>query len=173
MDLHRSEIVIPKNGSLIPVSFISLYEHDGPIRDLVIDLKYHGMKPLAREIAQLMSPIIMELGEVEAITWAPTSALHHLERGFDHSELIARHCAGITKIVHRKLLRRVNNEHQTGKGRQQRLEQPLFVARPLGPKRICVVDDVLTTGATLAAAAHALIERGAQRVWCVSVTYVR
>lgn len=160
------------DGSLVSVSYSSLFDHVGPMRDVVINLKYHGEQSLARDVARMLSPVIVEFGDVDVITWAPTSPLHHKERGFDHSELIARHCAALTRIAHRKLLRRVNNEYQTGQSRQVRLAQPHFVSRPIRAQGICVVDDVMTTGATLRAAAQALVNQGASHVRCVSVTYV-
>jgi predicted amidophosphoribosyltransferase len=173
MAVHRSETLTRIDGSLLPVTFTSLFNHEGPIRDVVINLKYGQDQSLARDIAQMLSPFIAESNEVDVITWAPTSPLHHKERGFDHSELIARHCAALTRVAHRKLLRRLNNEHQTGQGRQVRLEQPQFVSRPIRAQRVCVIDDVMTTGATLRAAAQALINSGATSVWCVSLTYVK
>jgi predicted amidophosphoribosyltransferase len=173
MALHLSETWTKTDGSLIPVSFMALFEHVGPMRDVVIDLKYHGVQSLAKEIAQLMSPVIVQSDAVNIITWAPTSLLHHKERGFDHSELIARHCAASTGIAHRRLLRRVNTEHQTGQSRHVRLEQPRFIARSCRTQRVCVVDDVMTTGATLRAAAQALVDCGATEVRCVSLTYVK
>jgi predicted amidophosphoribosyltransferase len=173
MAIHRSETWAKVDGSLIPVSFVGLFDHEGLMRDLVINLKYHGVQSLAKEIAQLMSAEIVASEEVDIITWAPTSVLHHKERGFDHSELIARHCAASTQIAHRRLLRRINSEHQTGQGRDVRLEQPRFIARPCRALRVCVVDDVMTTGATLRAAAQALVDRGATQVRCVSLTYVK
>jgi predicted amidophosphoribosyltransferase len=160
------------DGSFIPVSFMGLFDHVGPMRDLVINLKYHREQSRAKEIAHFISPFIATSNAIDIITWAPTSLLHHKERGFDHSELIARHCAASTRITHRKLLRRVNVEHQTGQSRQVRLEQPQFIARSCHALRVCVVDDVMTTGATLRAAAQALVDRGAVEVRCVSMTYV-
>jgi predicted amidophosphoribosyltransferase len=173
MAVHRSEVMAGINGSLVSVSYSSLFDHVGPMRDVVINLKYHREQSLARDVAQMLSPVIVDFDDVDVITWAPTSPMHYKERGFDHSELIARHCAAFTQVGHRKLLRRTNNENQTGQSRQVRLEQPHFVSRPIRAQGICVVDDVMTTGATLRAAAQALVNCGASRVRCVTLTYVK
>jgi predicted amidophosphoribosyltransferase len=87
----------------------------------------------------------------------------------DHAELIARHVAGITGLPIRKYLRRINTESQTGASRDERLRQPLFIARPLGRFRnVVVIDDVVTTGSTFHASAQALVLSGARSVLCIA-----
>lgn len=143
------------------------------MRDKVLRLKYSGQKSLARELAQCLGERIGAHPEIDIVTWAPTSPSRRQERGFDHGELLARHAAILGHRRCSRLLRRVNNEQQTGQSRDVRLGQPQFVARPLGTYRsVCVVDDVMTTGATLRAAASALAQAGARYVLCLSVTYV-
>ena len=143
------------------------------MRHKVLHLKYEGQKNLARELAGSLSDHLRIHTEIDVVTWAPTSPLRRQARGFDHGELLARHAAAMAHRQCRRLLRRVNGEHQTGKTRDVRLGQPLFVARPLRAFRnICVVDDVMTTGATFRAAARALGHAGARHVVCLSVTYV-
>ena len=69
----------------------------------------------------------------------------------------------------KRLLRRVNAISQTGLDRDERLVTPEFVARPLRRQRnVLVIDDVVTTGATLRAATQALVAVGAISVVCVA-----
>ena len=107
------------------------------------------------------------------VTWAPTTDSRRASRGFDQSELLARHVAAFTSMRCRSMLRRTNVGSQTGSGRGERLERPHFVARA-APRGSCIVviDDVLTTGATLRAAAQALRLAGAHRVLGVAVSRV-
>lgn len=102
----------------------------------------------------------------DVVTWAPTSARRRKRRGYDQSELLARAVARRMGLPCRRLLVRDRSRHQTGRSRQERIENgPEFTARPLRrPSRVLVIDDVVTTGSTLRAAGHALDLAGAAKV---------
>lgn len=173
MELHRSEQVSVAHDSFIEVEYSALFPHEGEMRQKILDLKYGGCRSLARELATFLSEEIMQNCSVDVMTWAPTSAGRIRERGFDHAELLARHVGASSKVRCQRLLRRLDTQHQTGQPRDIRLLQPRFLARPLGRyKRVCVIDDVMTTRATMRAAAQALGQMGAQHVLCVAVTFV-
>lgn len=157
-------------GQLIRVVTIGVAPHEGDTRQLVLGLKYDRQKRNALHLARIVAPFVSEMMSDETLlTWAPTTSAHRLERGMDHAELIARHVGALTNMQCRKLLRRVNNESQTGLNRHERLLRPEFVARPIRrPSNIVVIDDVVTTGATFMAAAHALVQAGAQSVTCIA-----
>ena len=157
-------------GQLIRVVTIGVAPHDGDTRELVLGLKYNHHKHNALCLARIVAPFIpiTDSGDT-LLTWAPTTSAHRLERGMDHAELIARHVGALTRVHCKKLLRRVNNESQTGLNRSERLVRPAFVARPLRRQSsIIVIDDVVTTGATFRAAAEALVLAGAQSVTCIA-----
>ena len=169
MELHRTETIINQAGALIPLIIIGVFPHEGDIRERVLQLKYEQNKSNAYLLASVVSPIIQSFNNVDVITWAPTSQAHLEKRGMDHAELIARHCAAQLKLPVRKLLRRLNEESQTGSTRQQRLVQPKFSAKPLRRfRQVVVIDDVVTTGSTFRAAADALSVAGALSVMCVA-----
>ena len=108
--------------------------------------------------------------QVDVVTWVPTSRQRRFMRGHDQAERIARDVARQLGIPVRKLLVKHVNDHQTGKTREQRLVGHQLTARQmLRPISVLVVDDVVTTGATLRDARHALEGAGAKWVMCAAV----
>lgn len=169
MELHRTEQMSSPTGALVTVTIIGVARHEEHVRQHVLQLKYGHERKHALYLARIVAPIIAEHSQVDVLTWASTNRHHIRERGMDHAELIARHAAGLTGLPIRKYLRRINTESQTGASRDERLRQPLFVARPMGRFRdVVVIDDVVTTASTFHAAARALVLSGARSVLCIA-----
>jgi predicted amidophosphoribosyltransferase len=149
----------------------------GRARRVVLGLKYRNRRQVARHLAGLVVNTLVANGEhlgLDAVTWAPTSIARRRARGFDQGELVARHVARQLGVPCRRLLERSGPAApQTGRSRRERLEGPRFVARPgLEGRRVLVLDDVVTTGATMRAAAAALHGAGVAeaRLYAVAST---
>lgn len=151
--------------------------YDGLARQLVIGLKYRNRRAMANVLAaQLVSRL--GVSEVDLVTWAPTSQRRAGERGFDQAELIARSVARQIGVPCQRVLYRVHGgraeQAQTGRSRVERLLGPTFRARPVpAGLHVLVVDDVVTTGATLRAAGRALLDGGIAEVSLVAVAAAR
>ncbi|MEX0973073.1 MAG: hypothetical protein WDZ46_07420 [Solirubrobacterales bacterium] len=146
--------------------------HEGVARDLVTALKFRRLLPVAELIAdrvQWLAPSALLSGTVVPV---PTAPLRSIARGFDPAAEIAAALARRTGLQLQPCLKRRGGGRQVGKRRAERIgHPPLIQARGQVPRSVLLVDDVLTTGATLSACAQALREAGAIRV--VAITFTR
>ena len=145
--------------------------HEGVARDLVAALKFRRLLPVAGSMAeriQWLAPASLLSG---AIVPVPTARLRSLRRGFDPAAEIAAELAERMGLPLSACLVRVGPGRQVGRRRADRLGHPPQI-RPRGeiPRSVLLVDDVLTTGATLSACARALRSGGAVRVAAITFT---
>ena len=145
---------------------------DGVARQVLHGLKFRNRRGVARQLAQLMVRRL-RVGPVDVVTWAPTSGARARARGYDQSELLARAVSRELGVPCRRLLYRSHGEQQTGHNRAERLHGVSFRSRALRragrpPLRVLLIDDVVTTGATLVAARAALHRAGVGSVVCVA-----
>ena len=153
--------------------------YEGIARRLILNLKYHNRLQVVKVLAELLAErmyqrphqtLLSDSTDFDVVTWAPTSTARVRLRGHDQSELLARRLAKEIHVPCRRLLIKVSTNVQTGASRELRLQGSVFSARKLGVNsHVVVVDDVVTTGATLRCAADALRKAGARQVTSVAV----
>lgn len=163
----------PGNHDPISVSIVfALGAFDHAWRGIVHQLKYRGDGALARPLGHALAELTNDsLSRDTMIVPVPTSRQKQRERGFGHAERIARHMAGTAGLEFQphclRFTRRVKDQTRlSGPRRVQNLRGALSVRNPaaLEGRRILIVDDILTTGATLREAGRALEAAGAIQV---------
>jgi ComF family protein len=149
--------------------------YEGVLRELIHLYKYGRVKTLAWPLSGLLAQALPRDEAFDAAVPVPLYWRRRLQRGFNQAELLARGLSRRTGIpVVRALGRRRPTPAQAGlsnSARRQNVSQA-FRARNVQGKRILLIDDVMTTGATAASCAAALKQAGARRVSLLTVARV-
>ena len=149
------------------------HSYVGLVRDLMLAFKYRNHRALATMFADRLVATLrtsVEINSIDVVTWVPTTRERRTARGHDQAETLARIVGRTLGVPVCKLLVRETFGHQTGQSRESRLAGVSFRARSIDtPTTVLVVDDVVTTGATMRIAQRALYEAGAIRVICAAV----
>jgi len=136
-------------------------------KELVWRLKFSGAQAAAGEIAEYLSTLYVGDEHILVVP-VPTSSQRVRQRGYDQALVLARELARRSGRRYLPCLVRVGQQHQVGASRHQRVTQLSGAFRvnksSVSGAHILLVDDVLTTGATLQAAARVLKAAGAKRV---------
>lgn len=135
--------------------------------ELVKRLKFDRAAAAAKLLAAAISDTIPPLPPQTVVSHIPTASRRIRQRGYDQAALIAKHLAKQRRLPYRPLLKRTGQSRQVGANRSQRASQldGAFTVRTTKlPEMALLVDDVLTTGATIEAAATALKKAGVTTV---------
>ena len=158
-------------------------DYSFPWDHLIREFKFHGQVELAGPLAQRLVDAVRAQGTASA-TWVlpvPLSPQRLCERGYDQAWELARRVAAALQLPARAdaLVRTLDTVHQTELGRaarQRNLRAAFFVPSAqraaLRQAHVALVDDVMTTGATVREAAAALRRAGAAavQVWVLART---
>jgi ComF family protein len=156
------------------------YEHE--LRELIHLLKYERVppasKPLGRLLAESIQALRLKGAEPTLVVPVPLHSSKRRERGFNQAELIARSAlkqarAGF-ELKTRTLVRKRATRSQVGLDREARIANLRGAFKVVAPKLVAgrtvlLVDDVMTTGATLSECARALKQAGAAKVFAATV----
>ncbi|HUR48727.1 MAG TPA: phosphoribosyltransferase family protein [Acidimicrobiales bacterium] len=154
---------------------VVLFDYRGPDRELVLGLKHNRSVGAVPALAdRLAAAVRVETWaeDPEMVTWVPTTRARRSERGYDQSLLLAKAVARRLRLPCRRLLQR-RGHAQEGLGGAARRAGPELSARRLVAVPVLLIDDVVTTGATLASAAAALRSVGASEVYAAALAVSR
>ena len=154
--------------------------YEGGIREAVRRFKFHGGVSAAGPLGELVAQAAAERfsGEFDVVTWAPVSAKRLRKRGYDQSRLLAERACALWGVEPEALLRKVrDNPAQSGlecaEDRWRNTEGVYEAQGDPAGKRVLLIDDICTTGATLVSAAGALLSAGAAGVVCAAAAFPR
>lgn len=150
--------------------------HEGPARTLVTSLKFRRATAAAGVLAAAMAAMV-PTGFLDGATLVPVPATpgRRRERGIDHARLLAQALGrrAATPVAAQALRRSSHAPRQLGADRRARLTAgriDVRAGRVPHSRRVVLVDDVHTTGATLDACARALLARGVPEVSAMTAT---
>ena len=162
-------------------SCVSPLYYEGYVRDSLLRYKFASLSGYAKIYGEFLSKCIDE-NEIscDIITWVPLSRRRKLLRGFDQARLLAEELSRRTGIPCEGLLRKIrNNPAQSGTGspakRRQNVAGVYCAEAPekITGRRILLVDDIVTTGATLSECASVLKRAGAAGVCAITLARTR
>lgn len=154
------------------------FYYEDPVRQGVLALKFGGKAGRARAMGRYIAQTAAEHlgGQFDAVTFVPVSALRNYRRGYDQARLLAEAAAACWGVRAEKILRKTRNNRpqssvQAPEERRANVLGAYAVPRPrqVAGRRFLLIDDVCTTGSTMAAAAQALLDAGAASVVCAAL----
>lgn len=141
---------------------------------LLNNYKFKNMRAAYRPLADMLDARLPQLPDNTVIVPVPTISSHIRQRGYDHMLLIANQLGRIRNHPVLTNLQRTTSTKQVGAGRRQRLDQAkvAFICRETLDSSLTylLVDDVITTGATVEYATRALQDAGATDVRVASIS---
>ena len=149
--------------------------YDGVLRELIHIYKYGKVETMARPLGDLLRLALPRDEKWDAVVPVPLHWRRRWQRGFNQAELLALDVARASGAPLVRALRRVKaTPAQAGLSRTARRRNMAAAFRPhravqVEGRRVLLIDDVLTTGSTVAACARALKQAGAARVVVLTV----
>ncbi len=180
---HNCRIDAPEFGkSNLRLSFVAgwtaVWYYKDVVRGSLLRYKFSGRRSYAPAYARALAMKLQKehLDDFDIFTWAPIAPMRRLRRGFDQVKLLSKALGDELGVKPMKTLRKFRNTPpQSGiKDVSHRRANVLGVYKPINTERICgkrvlLLDDIITTGATASECARVLLTAGAKEVYCAAV----
>ena len=176
------EYPIRKENRQFLDSFTAVWYYEGTVRRSLLRYKFYGARSFASGYGRLLAMKLLQSNPdgFDCLTWVPVSPLRKLRRGYDQVELLAKAVGRELGMEPVPLLKKVrHNRPQSGiSDAAKRRANVLGVYREvnredIAGKRILLLDDILTTGATAGECARVLLTCGAKEIHCAAVAAAR
>ena len=163
-------------------SFTAVWYYEGNVRRSLLRYKFYNARSFAQGYGRLLAMKLLRENPdgFDCVTWVPVSTLRKLTRGYDQVELLAKAVGKELAMAPVPMIKKVrHNRPQSGiSGVAERRANVLGAYRVLNReqiagKRILLLDDILTTGATAGECARMLLINGAKEVHCAAVAAAR
>lgn len=172
------EVGKTKNKFSFLAGWTAVWYYKGDVRQSLLRYKFLGTRSYAPIYGRLLAMKLTEQwpNGFDILTWIPVSRRRRIKRGFDQVELLARAVGKELGVKPVRTLRKIrhNPPQSTITGEAQRKANVLGAYRVIDPtslsgKRILLLDDILTTGATASECARVLLTAGAKEVYLAAV----
>ena len=152
--------------------------YEGQLKDLIKCVKFERAQAGANVLADLLPQRFSGQAHGFQVVPVPTTPRRQRQRGYDQAKLIARRYAKKARLPYCDILQRSGTRRQLGASRQERLRQLQGVFSVRSQKKdlatpVLLVDDVVTTGATIEEAAHTLRAQGYRHVSALLVAQTK
>ena len=152
------------------------FRYEGAVRDSLLRYKFHGVTAYGTVYAEYLAKCIDETGiSCDIITWVPLSRRRLRRRGYDQARILAEDTAERLGLPCERLLeKRVDTRPQSGIGDAQKRRSnakgvyACCAPEKLAGKRVLLIDDIVTTGATLSECALMLKKAGCAEVFAAA-----
>ena len=180
---HNCRIEAPEfEKSNLKFSFLAgwtaVWYYEGNVRSSIIRYKFCGRRHYASAYGRALAMKLQtkSLDDFDILTWVPVAPLRRLKRGYDQVELLAKAVGAELSVNPTKTLRKIRNTPPQSRIRDaaHRRANVLGAYRAYQPevirgKRILLLDDIITTGATASECARVLLTAGAKEVCCAAI----
>ncbi|MDO3693814.1 phosphoribosyltransferase family protein [Wenyingzhuangia sp. chi5] len=167
---------------IVDAAALYFYQKNSPIQTLLKALKYHGLQDFGQYAAKAIVDeleISLRFKNIDIVIPVPLHPKKEKKRGYNQVDVLAKSIAKNiqAKYVKDGLIKTENNKSQTKQNKEERHKsvQSLFKANPkhsFHQKNILLIDDVLTTGATLISCAKALRELNNVKISIITIACV-
>ncbi len=181
---HRCRVEGPQWAAKHPEypfldSLTAVWYYEDRVRESILRYKFNGYRHYAQGYGRLLAMQLQDM-EFDTLTWIPVSRRRKKKRGFDQVQLLAESVGRELGAAPKALLEknRDNPPQSNITGRAERKANVLGVYAPVNighikGKKILLLDDIITTGATAGECARVLLTAGAAEVHCAVIAAAR